>query len=211
MRVFVKICGLTRPEYAEAAVEAGADAIGLVFYPKSPRFVGDLGRAREVAEVALPFVVVVGVFVNPTREEVLRAAGEVPLQAVQLHGEEPPEFARNLGLPVIKAFRPRGPADLEAALDYPCCAVLVDTYRPGKWGGTGQPFPWEWARDLARRRKVILAGGLGPENVGRALSVVGPYGVDVSSGVEREPGVKDHAKIRAFLEVVREWERRRGS
>ena len=211
MRILVKICGITRPEDAEAAVEAGADAIGLVFYPGSPRFVGDMERAREIARVALPFVTVVGVFVNPSKEEVLKAAREVPLQAIQLHGDEPPELALSLGLPVIKAFRLKGPEDLQEALEYPCAAVLVDTYRPGIWGGTGKAFPWEWAVSIAGERKVILAGGLAPGNVAEALDVVRPYGVDVSSGVERRPGVKDHRKIQEFLEVVREWERgRRG-
>lgn len=208
MRVLVKICGITRLEDAEAAVEAGADAIGLVFYPKSPRFVGALERARKIAEAALPFVTVVGVFVNPSEEEVKRVAVEVPLQAVQLHGEESPEFALGLGLPVIKAFRPKGMRDLKGALDYPCHAVLVDTYKQGKRGGTGEPFPWEWAKELAGKRKVILAGGLRPENVQDALDIVRPYGVDVSSGVESEPGVKEAKRILQFVEVVGEWERR---
>ena len=207
MRVFVKICGITRPEDAEVAVEVGADAIGLVFFPGSPRFVGDLERAREIARVALPFVTVVGVFVNPSREEVLRTAREVPLQLVQLHGDESPKMALSLGLPVIKAVRLSGPKIPKAVVEFPCCAIHLDAHRPGKWGGTGEPFPWEWAVPIARGRKIIIAGGLRPENVARALDVVRPYGVDVSSGVEREPGMKDPRKIREFLEVVREWEK----
>ncbi len=204
-RVMVKICGITRPEDAEVAVQAGADAVGLVFHPQSPRFVG-MEQAQEIARVAAPFVTVVGVFVDAPLEEVKKVASEVPLQAVQLHGTESADYARKLSLPVIKAVRPRRPSDLEGVRSYPCEAILVDAYHPRRPGGTGLSFPWEWARNLARERRVIIAGGLHPGNVAEALSVVRPYGVDVSSGVEVSPGVKDPAKVRAFMEVVREWE-----
>jgi len=203
MRVRVKICGVTGVEDAVLAAEAGADAIGLVF-AESPRKV-TLDNARRIISFLPPFVCAVGVFVDAPRDEVLGTAGAVGLHAVQLHGNESPEYAASLGgLGVIKSVRVASPEDVLRAELYRT-AVLFDTASERFAGGSGETFPWEYVAGAALERPVILAGGLTPESVARALSVVRAWGVDVSSGVESGKGVKDPRKIRLFIENVRRF------
>jgi phosphoribosylanthranilate isomerase len=210
----VKICGITNPLDAAAAAAAGADAIGLNFYEGSRRFVSEEEAARIVAAIPAG-VVKVGVFVNHTREAVLRGFDALRLDLVQLHGDEPPEFLAALGgLPVMRAFRrgPGGAAEVAAYLDR-CRAlgclprmVLVDAHRPGAYGGTGELGDWNAAAELARSSavpSVVLAGGLTPGNVAKAVAATRPRAVDTASGVEASPGVKDPELVRAFVAAAR--------
>ena len=194
--MFVKICGITRLEDALAAVDAGANAIGFVFWPKSLRFI-DPHRARAIAARLPPFVTPVGLFVNQPREYVGGVASLVRLGAVQLHGDETPEFAASIAAPVIRAL------PVEAAAAWPeGTTLLLDAHDPGQRGGTGRTIDWMAAAAIAARRRVLLAGGLTPDNVAGAIAQVHPFGIDVSSGVERAPGIKDHQRIKALFEAV---------
>ncbi len=200
--VRVKICGITRKEDALAAMEAGAHALGLVFYPKSPRYV-EPQRARDLVGGLPPLVSWVGVFVDVPVEEMITTARMVGLDTLQLHGDESPQVCRTCreeGFRVIKALRLASRDDLKAGEDYRgvISALLLDTKVSGEYGGTGRSFPWELATEI-RGIPVILAGGLNPENVAEAIKVARPWGVDVSSGVERAPGIKDHEKMRRFI------------
>jgi phosphoribosylanthranilate isomerase len=196
--VIVKICGITRLEDAEAAVAAGASAIGFIFWPKSARFI-DPHRARKIAAALPPFVTPVGVFVNQPIDYVNGVASLVRLGVVQLHGDETPEFAATVTSPVMKAIAlgrddpPAWPARVR---------LLLDVHDPVTRGGTGRTIDWPAAADLAAHREVILAGGLTPDNVSDAIARVRPFGIDVSSGVERAPGIKDHQRLRALFEAV---------
>ncbi len=197
--MLVKICGITRLEDAEAAAAAGAAAVGFVFWPGSPRFV-DPFRARAIARRLPPFVTTVGVFVNQTADYITGVASLVRLGAVQLHGDETPDAADELPLPVIKAL-PVGDARLAA---WPVRrTILLDAHDPVKHGGTGQTIDWRAAAAVAAERRVLLAGGLTPDNVREAVQRVRPFGIDVSSGVERAPGIKDPERIRALFASVR--------
>jgi phosphoribosylanthranilate isomerase len=196
----VKICGVRTVEAAAAVAEAGADAVGFVFYPHSPRFV-EPEQAARLARVLPPFVLRVGVFVNAPVETVRRVADQVGLDLVQLHGDEPPEVCARMPRRVIKALRVDGPEAVERAREYPGCAVLLDAYGPGQYGGTGRRFDWSLARGLGR--PVVLSGGLTPENVADAIRQARPYAVDVSSGVETD-GEKDPRKVAAFVRAVRQ-------
>jgi phosphoribosylanthranilate isomerase len=196
--VIVKICGITRLEDARAAIEAGADAIGFVFWPASPRFI-DPFRARAIAAVLPPFVAAVGVFVDQPAPHVRGVASLVRLGAVQLHGSETPSYAASLGRPIIKAIAPGRDAPDEWP---PSVMLLLDAHDPVKRGGTGTTIDWGAAAPIAARRPVLLAGGLTPDNIGDAVARVHPYGVDVSSGVERAPGIKHHGRLRALFEAI---------
>jgi phosphoribosylanthranilate isomerase len=203
MSVKVKICGITNPADGLAAVEAGADLIGLMFYNGSPRHV-PLELAAQIAAQLPPSVVKVGVFVNPNEELVTAAIARCGLNLLQFHGDEPPEFCTQFGVMSMKAFRIRDAAALEALPRYPTDAWLLDAYSPNRRGGTGDTFNWDLALEAQKLgRPVFLAGGLTPENVGEAVRRVEPFGVDVSSGVESAPGRKDPARMRAFVEAVR--------
>jgi phosphoribosylanthranilate isomerase len=198
--MFVKICGITRPVDAEAAVVAGANALGFVFWPKSPRFI-DPYSARTIVAGLPPFVVPVGVFVNQPAEYVKGVAALVGLGAVQLHGDEEAAYLAAIRHPVIKAIPvDHGPDRLEQWS--PRTMLLLDVRDPVARGGTGQTIDWTAAASIAKRRRCLLAGGLTPDNAAEAIAVVQPYGIDVSSGVERSPGVKDPARIRALIEAV---------
>jgi len=205
VRVFVKVCGITSPEDAVAAAEAGADAIGLVFWPRSPRVV-TIEQARAIGDALPPFVVRVGVFVDAGRDEMARVADAARLDLLQLHGDEPPEALDHLPRRALKAVRVGdgfAPAD---ALRYEgrAAGLLLDTKAPGAPGGTGRAFDWSLARGVRERaRFLLLAGGLTPENVRTALEAVRPDGVDASSSLEKAPGRKDHARVRAFVSAVR--------
>jgi phosphoribosylanthranilate isomerase len=197
--MFVKICGITRLEDAEAAVEYGADALGFVFWPRSPRHV-DADRARAIIEAVRGDVEVVGVFVNQAADEVNSIARRAGLTMVQLHGEETAGYAGGIELPVIKAITLQEPAPLEGWPDE--VMWLVDGHDPARRGGTGKHADWSRAAALARKRRVLLAGGLTPVNVAGAIGEVRPFGVDVSSGVESAPGIKDRTLIAALFESI---------
>lgn len=205
--VRVKICGITRSEDAAAAVQAGAHALGFVFYEGSPRYVTP-ERAGEIIKALPAFVQSVGLFVNTGREEVQRIAAVSGIQAIQLHGDYTPEECSGYSRPVIKVFRVKDASVLSRLEEYRTAGMLIDAAVPGKWGGTGQSLDWHAVAafldngngDL--RTRLILAGGLNPENVGRAVRLVRPYAVDVSSGVEDEPGIKNHRKIKEFMHAV---------
>ena len=198
----VKICGITRPEDAALAADLGADAIGMVFWPKSPRGI-DVARAREIAASLPPFVTTVGVFVNQTHEalDIARAAG---LDVVQLHGDETPESYRDLPIRTIRAVGVSSAGAVAQAARVPArTTVLLDAHDPIRRGGTGQPIDWSIAEAIARQRPVILSGGLNAGNLLLALETVRPTAIDVSSGVESVPGVKDPAKLRELFDVLR--------
>ena len=203
MATAVKICGITRPEDALAAARAGAHAIGLVFYAKSPRHVTP-ARAAEVIRVLPPFVTTVGLFVDATAEEVRATLSEAPVGLLQFHGDETPEFCRQFKRPYVKAVRVKpGVNLLQYAQDFhDAKALLLDAYVEGLHGGSGAAFDWSLIpRGLPL--PVILSGGLTPENVMEAVRRVRPSAVDVSSGVESAKGIKDAQKIAAFIKGVR--------
>lgn len=202
MRTRVKICGITRTEDALSAVRLGADAIGLVFYAPSPRAVTAVQAAQIIRDLP-PFVTTVGLFVNAAVAELTAVLEAVPLDLLQFHGDESPEDCTRYGRPYIKAVRMRPEVDL-LALEKAysgAAALLLDSYQVGKPGGTGDTFDWGRIPE-AMRDRIILAGGLSADNVEDAIRQVGPYAVDVSGGVEREKGIKDEAKIRAFMRGV---------
>ena len=198
----VKICGVTRLEDALLAARLGADALGFNFWPGSRRFLAP-AAARAMVERLPPFVTPVGVFVNQPEEEILRAAGESGVRVVQLHGDEPPGLCARLPFPVVKAVRVATPLPLDALRAYPVAAFLLDAPSSG-YGGSGVTFDWSLAEGVAGLAPVILAGGLDPENVAAAVRRVRPYAVDVASGVESAPGVKDAARVARFIAAVRE-------
>jgi phosphoribosylanthranilate isomerase len=200
--VLVKICGITRVEDAQAAVEAGAHALGFVFWRDSPRFV-DPFHARAIVRTLPAFVTTVGVFVNQPPEYAAGVASLVPLDAVQLHGDEAVESAARIGRPIIKALTLDVASQPERLASWPAAVtILLDANDPVRRGGTGRAVDWDGASAVAAARRVVLAGGLTPENVARAIDRVRPFGIDVSSGVERSPGVKDHERIRALFRAL---------
>jgi phosphoribosylanthranilate isomerase len=201
-RTRIKICGITRPEDAKAVVDAGADAIGLVFYPPSPRAVS-IQQAQEVVADVPAFVTVTALFVNPSVEEVQSVLDGVRIDLIQFHGDEDDDFCRQFGHPYIKALRVRQASDVVAlCLRFPSAlAVLLDSYKPGVPGGTGETFDWSLVPETPPK-PIILAGGLDPDNINHAIDVVHPYAVDVSGGVESAKGIKDHGKITAFVNEV---------
>jgi phosphoribosylanthranilate isomerase len=203
MAVKVKICGITNAADARMAADAGADMIGFVFCEKSPRRVA-IEAAAEIARTVPPFVVKVGVFVNPPEDLVVSAITECKLGILQFHGDESPEFCTQFGVMSMKAFRIRDAESLRSLPDYKTDAWLLDAYSPDKAGGTGETFNWDLAIEAKELgRPIFLAGGLTPENVAEVVKRVGPYAVDVSSGVEAEPGRKDHEKVRAFIKAAK--------
>lgn len=200
----VKICGITRVEDAVAASSAGADAIGLVFYEKSRRFISDLGLANDIAASVGPFVSVVALFVNPDRQTLERTLDQVPVDLVQFHGDENDDICYRCEKPYIKALRVDADADVEVMIErYPRArGILLDTYVRGIPGGTGKAFDWSKVPKRAAKA-IILAGGLHRGNVREAIGATQPYAVDVSGGVEQTPGIKDHDKIKAFISQVK--------
>lgn len=201
--VRVKICGITRVEDALAAAAAGADAIGLVFYAKSPRAV-DIEQARAIIAALPPFVTTVGLFVDMARDELGQLLARVPLDLLQFHGDESAAQCEGFNRPYIKALRVRAGDDVAARVgEYPgASGILLDTYVEGIPGGTGAAFDWSLVpEDLAK--PVILAGGLHPGNVAEAVERVRPYAVDVSGGVEAGKGIKDALKVAAFIRAAR--------
>lgn len=202
MRTRIKICGITRPQDAVAAARAGADAIGLVFYPPSPRFLS-VERAIEVRDALPPFVQTVALFVNPSRAEVDTVLEQVRPSMLQFHGEEPPAFCAGFAVPWLKACRVREGVDLlEYFRSYPGAAGwLADAFVDG-YGGAGKSFDWSLV-PAERDRPLVLSGGLTKDNAAEAVRRVRPWAVDVSSGVESAKGIKDAAKIAAFIQEVK--------
>ncbi len=204
MQTKIKICGITNLDDALLAVDLGADALGFVFYPKSPRYV-KVRDAANICNALPPFVAKVGVFVDELEYEIEKALKECLLNVLQFHGDEPPGFCQKFAAKSIKAIRVRDEESLRAAEEYDVDALLLDTYTDESRGGTGRTFDWS----LAVRAKeflsgpLILSGGLTTANVQEAIRKVRPYAVDVASGVERGPGKKDPEKLRRFIELCR--------
>lgn len=197
----IKICGITRPEDAEAAVEYGADALGFVLWPSSPRHT-TLSAVREIVRGLPPFITPVGVFVDPSVDDIHQAA-DAGLRLAQVHGAVPVWTAAHAHLPVLRAVHLSASASAAIEPDVDDGTVLLDAHDPVRHGGTGRTVDWTRARAVAAIRRVVLAGGLTPANVGDAIQTVRPYAVDVASGVERQPGIKDPVKLRAFINAVR--------
>jgi phosphoribosylanthranilate isomerase len=208
--VRVKICGITSAADAQAAINAGANLLGFNFYSKSPRHISAAVAAKIRA--GLPKrVKVVGIFVNRLPADVIALRSSLELDAVQLHGDEPPETVAEIApvVPVIKAFRVEPEFPLTTLDEYPqAFAFLFDAGHTDQYGGTGCTTDWDVARRAATRHRIILAGGLKVENVAAAVRIVRPYGIDVASGVESSPGKKDHGRLREFIQEVRRAERR---
>jgi len=202
VRTRVKICGITRTGDARAAAEAGADAIGLVFYPPSPRYLS-VERAVEIRDALPPFVQTVALFVNAHGAQIAQVIGRVHPAMLQFHGDETPQFCGQFGLPYVKACRVRPGVDALAYLQAfaGAAAWLVDSFVP-EYGGVGESFDWSLV-PKERARPLILSGGLEAGNVARAIRAVRPWGIDVSSGVESAKGIKDAAKMAAFVAEVR--------
>jgi len=202
----VKICGITNLPDALAAAELGADALGFVFYDKSARYIAP-DAARMIIRELSPFAARIGVFVNQPETCIMETVYRCGLSAVQLHGNEPAEFLRDSPVPVIRAIRVRDgtPIEMMRALR-PGSAVLLDSYSPDAFGGTGVPFDWDIRGEWLSRYRIIIAGGLTEQNVRDAVELFRPFGVDVSSGVESTPGIKDHDKIRRFIEAAKNSE-----
>jgi phosphoribosylanthranilate isomerase len=201
MRTRVKVCGITRTQDAQAAADAGADAIGLVFYPPSPRYLS-AERAVEIRDALPPFVQTVALFVNPDAAQVAQVIGRVRPAMLQFHGEETPEFCAQFGMPYVKACRVRPGVDLlEYLRPFSRAAAWLFDSHVAEYGGVGESFDWSLV-PAARERPLILSGGLSRENVAEAIRRLRPWGVDVSSGVESAKGIKDAARIAAFIAEV---------
>lgn len=201
MRTRVKICGITRRQDAEFAVEMGVDALGLVFYPPSPRAIS-IAQAKEIVSGLPPFVSIVALFVDAEPQQVYACIKDLPMVLLQFHGNESAKYCEQFGRPYLKAIRVQVGTDLvRIASEYHSAAgILLDSYQPGVPGGTGKVFDWSLIKSI--NKPLILAGGLNVANVARAIEQVQPYAVDVSGGVEQAKGIKDKQKITAFMQEV---------
>ena len=202
----VKICGITNPPDAQVAILAGADALGFIFYPKSPRFVEPKVAKHIISELP-PFVCPIGVFVNEEPNVVRKIIAECGLALAQLHGDETPAFCESLERPVLRGIRIRDRGSLLSMAEYKGRAgvrgFVIDAFSETAYGGTGEITDWNLASEAANAAPILLAGGLTPDNVQEAIRRVKPYGVDVSSGVESSPGKKDPAKVQAFIQAAK--------
>lgn len=188
---------------ALAAAEYGADALGFILYRNSPRYI-EPGAVKNIIQQLPPFVTTVGVFADEEEKAIRSLVEECGIDVIQLQGNEPPDFCRRLGLRVIKAIRVSDRFSLNRMIPYKVRAFVLDTYREGQLGGTGETFDWNLAVEAKKFGKIILAGGLTPENIGAAIEQVRPYGVDVSSGLEERIGKKDHSKLKRFIEIAKQ-------
>ena len=202
--VIVKICGITNRDDALCAADCGADALGFIFYEKSPRYVAPEKAGEMIADLP-PFVTPVGVFVNASDVHIDAVVKLASLRAIQLHGDEPPEACLGHSVPVIRVLRVGPDFDAETLRSYLVDTFLLDTAKTGSYGGTGETFDWSQAKKAKSFGRIILSGGLNPDNVAEAIGEVAPYAVDTGSGVEAEPGKKDHAKVRKFLEIAKHY------
>jgi phosphoribosylanthranilate isomerase len=200
--VCTKVCGITNRDDALCAVDHGAHALGFIFYEKSPRYVLPQ-KVGEIIAVLPPFVTPVGVFVNASEAHVDAVVKLAGVRAIQLHGDEPPSACLGHSVPVIRALRVGSDFEPEAMKSYLVDTFLLDTAKAGKYGGTGETFDWSKAVAAKNYGRIILSGGLTPDNVEKAIGAVWPYAVDTGSGVEAEPGKKDHRKVASFLKTVR--------
>lgn len=203
----IKICGITNIDDALMAIDAGADALGFNFVPGTPRYLKNIQAAAKIIEQLPPFITTVGLFVNADAEVVQGTADKCHLDMLQLHGEESPQFCQSLNHRIIKAVRIKNESSVSHLSDYRVSGYLLDTYVKGVLGGTGVAFDWQLAVKAKQYGRIILAGGLDPDNVASAVEQVRPYGVDVSSRVEASPGRKDPVKVRAFIQNVKEIDR----
>ncbi|MFH1195895.1 MAG: phosphoribosylanthranilate isomerase [bacterium] len=195
----IKICGITNYEDAKLCCDCGADALGFIFYEKSKRFVS-IDEAKSIIQKLPAFVSKIGVFINEDSKKINDIAREIKLTGVQLHGEETPEFAESILLPVIKGFRVSEEFDFSITDKYPGCKFLLDTYSTKEYGGTGQTFDWEII-PMKIRKTIILAGGVSSSNIEHIFKTVKPVAVDVSSSLEIKPGIKDESKVKSFFEI----------
>ncbi|HDD35730.1 MAG TPA: phosphoribosylanthranilate isomerase [Candidatus Desulfofervidus auxilii] len=208
MRIKVKICGITRIEDALFAADLGVHALGFIFYSKSPRYVTPQ-KVREIIESLPPFLQTVGVFVDEKKENIINTAQFCGLNLIQLHGHETPMFCEMLGFPCIKALSVKNERSLNSILSYKgkVKAILLDTYKKGKFGGSGETFNWSLAvKAKAFEIPLILAGGLKPENIKEAIKIVKPFAIDVNSGIEKAPGIKDRHLMERLFEILRKIE-----
>lgn len=201
MRLRVKICGMTTLDDALFCAHAGADALGFIFYEKSPRCI-TVDAARAIIHSLPPFVTPTGVFVNESRQRILKVITECGLRSIQLSGDETPDDCSGYTVPVIKSFRLRHESELSTVADYSSTIVMLDGASDGQYGGSGKLPDLSIARALASKCELILAGGLGPENLASTVEAVRPYGVDINSGVETSPGMKNHQKVQQLFRVV---------
>ncbi|MBN2037634.1 MAG: phosphoribosylanthranilate isomerase [Chitinispirillaceae bacterium] len=203
----IKICGITRFEDAKVAAGLGVDALGFIFYQRSPRYIPPEEAALIIKQLP-PFISRVGVFVDEEPEKVVAIARVTGIDTIQLHGTESPRYCSKMPLPVIKAFSIEPGSDLSLLEQYHVSGFLLDTWAGGKRGGTGKTFDWSIARNACiKYDRIILAGGLNPTNLEEALETVHPYGVDINSGVEIKPGIKNPRKMHDAVRTVRAWER----
>jgi phosphoribosylanthranilate isomerase len=201
--VKIKICGITRERDASAAVQAGANILGFIFIPSSKRWI-EPGKAQAIIAGLPDDVVPVGVFVNASRSEICETAERTGIRLIQLHGDETPEQASGFSLPVWKAFRVKPGFDVKSLAGYEVDGFLMDTYVEGVHGGTGEQFDWEIAVAAKQFGRIILSGGITPANVAAAVAKVAPYAIDVNSGVETSPGVKDAVQIQRLFNALRQ-------
>jgi phosphoribosylanthranilate isomerase len=198
----IKICGITNVHDALAAADYGADAVGFVLYKSSPRYI-DTKAVKNIISQLPPFVTTVGVFADTDERDIRAIVEDCGLDVIQLQGDEPADLCRRLGGRVIKAIRIRDKFSLNRMIPYKVRAFVLDTYREGQLGGTGETFDWSLATEAKKFGKIILAGGLTPENIRQAIEQVRPYGVDVSTGVEERLGKKDPSKLKVFIETAK--------
>ena len=198
----VKICGITNYKDAAKSLDYGADALGFIFYEKSKRYINPKEAAKIIKELP-PFLTKVAVFVDSSFRQINKITSELSINTVQLHGNETPEFCAKFKQTVIKALRIRTSVNLQEVDSFPAQAILFDTFSETEFGGTGKSFDWNILKNLRTDKKIILSGGLNPDSIEQAIKTVRPYAVDVSSGVEKSPGIKDHTKIKKFIEAVK--------
>jgi len=197
----VKICGITNFKDAVKSLDCGADALGFIFYEKSKRYIKPSDAGKIIKELP-PFVTKVAVFVDSSYRQINKIINELSINLIQLHGNEAPEFCAKFRHPVIKALRIKDSIDKQEVDSFPTQAILFDTHSESEYGGTGISFNWKLLKKLKIDKKIILSGGLNPDNIDEAIRTVKPYAVDVSSGVEKSYGIKDHQKIKKFIEAV---------
>jgi len=201
----IKICGITRYEDARIAANLGVDALGFIFFQKSPRYIAPDDAAAIIRRLP-PFVSRVGVFVNESIDTIHEITGRTGIDTLQLHGTETPEFCNLFSLPVVKTFSIKPDTDLSVIETYKTSGILLDTWSGAMHGGSGKTFDWSQARQVCTlHSNVVIAGGLGPSNVEDALDALNPYGLDINSGVEIQPGIKNPHKIRDVVNIIRHW------